>query len=257
MRPTRAAHPRWIPTNLGRSAVLSLTLVAASLGSAEAAQANTVSAPAFSPGPQATVPMTISVSGSADPSAILRVYVRPGGGTCTVTAGQPVPAPGSAEVIAQQPAPGPFSHSAAYTPDVAGPHSVCAYLYGASTGAGSAVSSGNFTAAPAPPPPPAATSPGAPAAPGATAVTPARKRCVVPTLKGRTYFGARLLIRRAGCTVGSVFRPDLRTSRRERARGRVLRVVSQSPRPRSLRAKGARVTLRLAYVTPKRSSSSR
>ena len=79
----------------------------------------------------------------------------------------------------------------------------------------------------------------------------------MPTLKGRTYFGARLLIRRAGCTVGSVFRPDLRTSRRERARGRVLRVVSQSPRPRSLRAKGARVTLRLAYVTPKRSSSSR
>jgi len=253
MRPTRAAQSRWIPTNLGRSAVLSLTLVAASLGTAEAAQANTVSAPAFSPGPQATVPMTISVSGSADPSAILRVYVRPGGGTCTVTAGQPVPAPGSAEVIAQQPAPGPFSYSAAYTPAVAGPHSVCAYLYGASTGAGSAVSSGNFTAAPAPPPP-AATSPGAP---GATAVTPPKKRCVVPTLKGRTYFGARLLIRRAGCTVGSIFRPDLRTSRRERARGRVMRVVSQSPRPRSLRANGARVTLRLAYVTPKRSSSSR
>ena len=68
--------------------------------------------------------------------------------------------------------------------------------------------------------------------------------------------GARTLIRRAGCTVGTVFRPDLRTSRIARARGRVLRVVSQSPKPRTARALNARVTLRLAYVTPKRSSSS-
>jgi hypothetical protein len=75
----------------------------------------------------------------------------------------------------------------------------------------------------------------------------------VPTLKGRTYFGARLLLRRAGCSVGSVFRPDLQTSRRLRAQGRVLRVTTQYPKPRSVRKLGARVTLRLAYVKRTRS----
>jgi hypothetical protein len=228
---------------------MSLALAVALLG-AEAAQAGSINAPAASAGAQATVPMTIAVTGSADPGSIQRVYVQAGGGTCTVTGGQPVPAPGSTAVIAEQPAPGPFSYSATYTPAVAGPHSLCAFLYGSSSGAGSAVSSGNFTVGPAPPPPPQPPA-GTTTPPGATQATPVRTRCVVPTLKGRTYLGARLLIRRAGCSVGSVFRPDLRTSRRERARGRVLRVVTQYPRPRTARAKGARVTLRLAYVTPK------
>ena len=57
--------------------------------------------------------------------------------------------------------------------------------------------------------------------------------------------------------MGSVFRPDLRTARRERARGRVLRVVLQYPKPRSVRRLGARVTLRLAYVKRPGSSSAR
>ncbi len=258
MHPTRAAHTRCIPTHHGGArrrvrslATLSLALTLTLLGTA-AAQAHTLNGPTFSPGPQATVPMTISVSGTADPTASVRVYVQPGG-SCpssdAVKAGS-TPA-GTTEVIAKQPV-GAFSYSATYTPPAPGSYALCAFLFDTSATSGTSASSAGFTVGPAPPPPPpppAGTTP----APGATGATPA-KRCVVPTLKGRTYFGARLLIRRAGCNVGSVFRPDLRTSRRERARGRVLRVVSQSPKPRSLRAKGARVTLRLAYVTPKRSS---
>ena len=262
MRPMRAAEPRLTPTNLVRTAALSLALVAASLGTAGAAQANSLSAPVVSAGPQATVPMTVSVSGSGDPSAALRVYVQEGTGGCAGEGTGPQKAlaqslrPGSTEVIAQQPV-GPFAYSATYTPPVAGGYLVCAYLYGTSAGAGVSQTTKSFAVGPAPqpppPPPPAAT---APAAPGTTGLTPAKRRCVVPTLKGRTYLGARTLIRRAGCTVGTVFRPDLRTSRIARARGRVLRVVSQSPKPRTARALNARVTLRLAYVTPKRSSSS-
>jgi len=106
-----------------------------------------------------------------------------------------------------------------------------------------------------PPPPPAGTNPPA-AGPGTSGTAPRAKRCVVPTLKGRTYLGARTLIRRAGCNVGTVFRPELATSRRLRAQGRVLRVVSQSPQPRSVRKAGARVTLRLAYVKPARKARS-
>ncbi|HEV2776591.1 MAG TPA: hypothetical protein VGV90_13430, partial [Solirubrobacteraceae bacterium] len=83
---------------------------------------------------------------------------------------------------------------------------------------------------------------------------PRRTRCVVPTLKGRTYLGARRLIRRAGCSVGIVYRPDRRTKRIREAQGRVLRVASQYPRPRSVRRLNFRVMVRLAYVTPRRSS---
>ena len=259
MQPTRVAHPRWISTNRGRLTALSLALALTLLG-ADAARAHTLNGPTYSPAPRATVPMTISVSGVADPTATLRVYVQPGGAcpsSDSVKAGS-VPA-GTTEVIAKQPV-GAFSYSETYTPPAEGSYSLCAFIFDTSTTSGTSASSAGFTvgAPPPPPPPPPAPPAGSnpPATPGATGPT-AGKRCVVPTLKGRTYFGARLLIRRAGCTVGSVFRPDLRTSRRERARGRVLRVVSQSHRPRSLRAKGARVTLRLAYVTPKRSSSSR
>ena len=251
MQPKRAAHPRRISTNLRRVAALSVAFVLSPLG-AQAAQAGTINAPATSAGPRATVPMTIAVTGSADPGSILRVYVNAGSSSCTVTGGQPVPAPGATAVIAEQPAPGPFEYSGTYTPAVPGPHSVCAFLFGASTGAGSAVSSDNFTVGPAPPPPPAGTNPPGGSGPGAAGIAPRPKRCVVPTLKGRTYFGARLLIRRAGCSVRSVFRPDLRTARRLRAQGRVLRVTSQYPRPRSVRKLGARVTLRLAYVRPAR-----
>jgi len=254
MQPMRAAHPRWISTTLGRAAALSLALALTLLG-ANAAGAHTLNGPTYSPGPRATVPMTISVSGSADPTAIVRVYVQQSGicpSSADVKAGT-VPA-GATEVIAKEPV-GAFSYSATYTPPVAGSYTLCAYVFDTSTTTGTSASSTGFTVGPAPPPPPPPPpGTGTPAAPGATGATPAKTRCVVPTLKGRTYFGARLLIRRAGCSVGSVFRPDLRTSRRERARGKVLRVVSQYPKPRTARVKGARVTLHLAYVTPKRSS---
>ena len=261
MHPTRAAHERWIPTPLapargrGRAAsvvALSLGLALLLLG-AEAAQAHTLNGPTYSPAAQATVPMTISVSGSADPTAVLRVYVQPSGACPTSTQVQTgsIPA-GSTEVIAQQPV-GAFSYSGTYAPPSAGSYSICAFLFGGSSNTGTSASATSFGVGPAPPPPP----PGAansPTVPGVSTTTP-KKRCVVPTLKGRTYLGARLRIRRAGCNVGSVFRPDLRTSRAARARGRVLRVVLQYPKPRSVRRAGARVTLRLAYVKPSRWSS--
>lgn len=251
MHPTRAAHERWIPTNRVRArglTGLSVALALSLLG-ADAAHANSLTT-AVSTGARATVPMTVSASGSADPTATLRVYVQqPGGAGCAGggsgaenAAAQRLRA-GSTEVIAQQPL-GPFSYSATYTPPVAGSYSLCAYLFGSSPGTGASQSSTSFNVGAAPPPP--ATP--APAVPGTSGTPQAKKRCVVPTLKGRTYGGARTLIRRAGCSVGTVFRPSLRTSRAARARGRVLRVVSQSPRPRSVRKAGARVTLRLALV---------
>ena len=270
MHPTRAAHDRWTPLNVvsgpGRAATalaLALALVLMLLG-ADAAHANRLNGPTYSPGPRATVPMTISASGTADTTASLRVYVQQGGvcpTSANVAAGS-IPA-GSSQVIAEQPL-GPFSYSATYTPPVAGSYSICAFLIGSASNAGTSASATSFTAGPAPPPPPppaSPVSPGAtssPTAPGATGTpgttTSAKTRCIVPTLKGRTYRGARLLIRRAGCNVGSVFRPDLRSARVARARGRVLRVVLQYPKPRTVRRLGARVTLRLAYVTPRRSS---
>jgi hypothetical protein len=261
MHPTRPAHTRPNPTSPGgarrrAAAIAALSLALALLG-ADAARAHTLNGPTYSPGPRATVPMTISASGTADPTAVLRVYVQQGGpcpSSDAVKAGT-VPA-GATEVISKQPV-GAFSYSATYTPPVAGSYVLCAYIYDTSTTTGTSASSTGFTvgaAPPPPPPPPPGTT--TPATPGATGTATAKQRCVVPTLKGRTYFGARLLIRRAGCSVGSVFRPDLRTSRRERARGKVLRVSTQYPKPRTVRATGARVTLRLAYVTPKRRSAS-
>lgn len=250
MHPTRAAHERGIPTNPVRAGARTASVIALGLAlalmllAADAAQANTLHAPTASPGAQATVPMTISASGSADPTATLRVYVQQGGAcpsSANVEAGT-IPA-GSTEVIAHQPV-GPFAYSGTYTPPVAGSYSICAFLFGGSN-AGTSASSTSFAVGEL------VASGGAA---GVTNTTPAKTRCVVPTLKGRTYRGARLLIRRAGCSVGSVFRPDLRTGRVARARGRVLRVVLQYPKPRRVRKLGARVTLRLAYVTPRRSS---
>ena len=266
MHPTRAAHDRWTPTNLasapGRAATvmaLSLALGLMLLG-ADAAHANRLNGPTYSPSPRATVPMTISASGTADTAASLRVYVQQGGACPTsanVEAGN-IPA-GSTQVIAEQPV-GPFSYSATYTPPAAGSYSICAFLLGAASNAGTSASATSFSVGPAPPPPPpapAGTGTGtnaSPVAPGAAGTAPRRTRCVVPTLKGRTYLGARRLVRRAGCSVGIVYRPDRRTKRIREAQGKVLRVVSQYPRPHSVRRLNFRLMLRLAYVTPRRSS---
>ena len=261
MHPTRAAHHRWIPTNPaaapGRAAtvmVLSLALALMLLG-ADAAHANRLDGPTYSPNPRATVPMTITASGTADSAASLRVYVQQGGACPTsanVEAGN-IPA-GSTAVISERPV-GPFSYSATYTPPAAGSYSICAFLLG-SPNAGTSASATSFSVGPAPPPPapaPAGTN-ASPVAPGAAGTAPRRTRCVVPTLKGRTYLGARTLLRRAGCSVGIVYRPDRRTKRIREAQGKVLRVISQYPRPRSVRRLNFRVMLRLAYVTPRRSS---
>ena len=261
MHPTRAAQDRWTPTNLGSAPRRAATVTALSLAlalmllGADAAHANRLNGPTYSPGPRATVPMTISASGTADTAASLRVYVQQGGACPTsanVEAGN-IPA-GSTAVIAEQPV-GPFSYSATYTPPAAGSYSICAFLLGAASNAGTSASATSFSVGPAPPPPPAPAGTNAsPVAPGATGTAPRRTRCVVPTLKGRTYLGARKLIRRAGCSVGIVYRPDRRTKRIREAQGKVLRVVSQYPRPRSVRRLNFRLMVRLAYVTPRRSS---
>lgn len=259
MHPTRATHERRIPTTsaqarsrAARGTALSLALALAGLGAAAgAAQANTLNGPTVSSGARATVPMTVSVSGSADPTAALRVYVQPSGIPCASSSTVPTQgAPGAAEVISQEPV-GAFSYSGMYTPPAAGAYTVCAYLFGVSSNTGTSAASTSFVAGPAPPPPP----PGStnPSGPGATGTAPAAERCIVPKLKGRTYLGARTRLRRAGCNVGTVFRPGRATSRRLRAQGRVLRVVTQYPKPRSVKKAGFRVMLRLAYVKRARS----
>ena len=145
MHPTRAAHERWIPTNLapargrGRAAsvmALSLALALTLLG-ADAAHAHSLNGPTYSPGARATVPMTIGASGSADPTAALRVYVQQGGACPTsanVEAGT-IPA-GLTEVIARSSRSGAFSYSGTYTPPVAGSYSICAFLFGGSANTG-------------------------------------------------------------------------------------------------------------------------
>jgi hypothetical protein len=264
MHPPRAAHDRPTPTNLASAPCRAATVMALSLAlalmllGADAAHANRLNGPTYSPSPRATVPMTISASGTADSAASLRVYVQPGGACPTsanVAAGN-IPA-GSTEVIAERPV-GPFSYSATYTPPAAGSYSICAFLLGSTSNAGTSASATSFSVGPAPPPPSGATTqpPGTTQqpAPGASGTAPRRTRCVVPTLRGRTYLGARSLIRRAGCSVGIVYRPDRRTKRIREAQGKVLRVVSQYPRPRSVRRLNFRLMVRLAYVTPRRSS---
>jgi hypothetical protein len=260
MHPTRAAHDRWTAMNLTSAQRRAATVAALSLAlallllAADAAQANRLNGPTYSAGPRATVPMTISASGVADTPASLRVYVQQSGACPTsanVVAGT-IPA-GTTEVIAQQPT-GPFSYSATFTPPAPGSYSICAFLFGSTTNTGTSATATSFGVGPAPPPPPPRAGTTPPPAPGATGTTPRRTRCVVPTLKGRTYLGARTLIRRAGCSVGIVYRPDRRTKRIREAQGKVLRVVSQYPRPRSVRRLNFRLMVRLAYVTPRRSN---
>jgi beta-lactam-binding protein with PASTA domain len=76
-------------------------------------------------------------------------------------------------------------------------------------------------------------------APTATTAT----RCVVPNVKGRTYLGARTRLRRAGCSVGTVYRPT-----RTAPKGMVLRVTWQLQKPGSVRKLNSRIMLRLSFV---------
>lgn len=90
--------------------------------------------------------------------------------------------------------------------------------------------------------------PGAPR-PAGTAKGGARPAgCVVPNLRRRTLAGARRALARAHCRLGSV------RKRRSRARAsRRLVVTGQRPRPRTRRARGARVKVTLARpVVPSR-----
>ena len=61
-------------------------------------------------------------------------------------------------------------------------------------------------------------------------------RCVVPRVIGKRLAVARTRIRRANCSVGAV-------RRARAARKRAGKVLSQSPRPGSVRARGSKVKL--------------
>lgn len=237
------ARPRH---TLGAATLLALTLLA--MPGAGVAAANRLSAPTVSPNPRATVPMTISISGTADTPSILRVFVQPssatgcaGGGSGSANADAQAARPGSTEVIAREPA-AAFAYSATYTPATAGSYSLCAYLYGTTAATGSSQVSTNVSVGPAPPTP--LPSVGGMAPPAGVAPTgKAATRCVVPNLRGRTYLGARTVLKRAGCSVGTVYRPT-----RSAPKGMVLRVVWQLPQARSVRKVNSRVTLRLGFV---------
>lgn len=229
----------------GAATLLALTLLA--MPGAGVAAANRLTAPTVSPAPRATVPTTISISGTADTPSILRVFVQPssatgcaGGGSGAANADAQAARAGSTEVISREPV-AAFAYSATYTPASAGSYLLCAYLYGATAATGSSQVSTNFGVGPAPPPLPSG---GGMAPPTGVAPTgKAATRCVVPNLKGRTYLGARKVLKRAGCSVGTVYRPT-----RSAPKGMVLRVVWQLPKARSVRKVNSRVTLRLGFV---------
>lgn len=263
MLPRRAARSRWSAPSTVRAAVLSLTS-ALTLLCADAARANSLTVRVS----QVAEPVgtnIVSVEGVADLPATLRVFVHEGGSGC-VSAGSVAEnaaaqgaIAGSNELIRREPH-GPFAYSASFLHFGPGSVAVCAYLFDASPATEDKQVNGLLHFDPPPPPrppadqppvaePPATDQPGPPAE---TGIAPAAARCVVPALKGRTLVGARKLIRRAGCSIGTVARPGLRTSRRAWAQGRILRVVSQTPAPRSVVKANARVRLRLAYVTPRR-----
>src|SRR5436853_611558 len=81
-----------------------------------------------------------------------------------------------------------------------------------------------------PPPPPPAPPPNPPPQPP----PPSPVRCRVPRVTGLTVGAAKSRIRRAHCSVARI--------RRQRSK-RVGRVISQSPRPGTLRPRGAGVSL--------------
>ncbi len=218
---------------------LSLALAMLLLGTAGSAQAGSLEVSL-----EDSAVFTVNARGSADLPSTLRVFVQKAGPTdCAGGAGSAENAQaqaaraGSTEVITQAPS-GPFGYSARHSASGAGTYLVCAYLFDALPETDDhQVTLIVF----ADPPPPAD-------------IIAAPKPCVVPALKGRTLAGAGTLLRRAGCSVGTVLRPGQRTRRRALARGHVLRVVGQFPAPRSVRGAQARVLLRLAYVAPRRSS---
>ena len=248
MHVVRTGHARMGPTRPGRTlaaaATLALTLLA--IPGTGVASANSLAAPTISPAnPRATQPATISISGVATAESVLRVFVQPlaaiscaGGGSGEANAGAQAQRAGSVEVITRAPA-AAFAYSATYTPPAAGNYALCAYLYGTTAAMGASQVSSNFSVAPAPPPPASGTPPPVGVAPTHTTAT----RCVVPNVKGRTYLGARTRLSRAGCSVGTVYRPT-----RTAPKGMVLRVTWQLQKPASVRKLNSRVTLRLSFV---------
>ena len=255
MHVVRTGHAR-LGLTRPRSALAAATLLALMLlamPGAGVAAANRLSAPTVSPHPQAGVPMTIGIGGAADTPSTLRVFVQAspasgcaGGGSGAANAEAQAQRVGATEIISRTPS-AAFAYSAPYTPPAAGNYSLCAYLYGATPATGASQVATNFSVAPPPPVAPPAVA-GTPPPAGVAPAPHAVRRCVVPNVKRRTYGGARKLLRRAGCSVGTVYRPT-----RTAPRGMVLRVTWQLQKPRSVRKLNSRVMLRLGFVKRSRS----
>jgi hypothetical protein len=243
-------------TRRGGTVVLTSALAAGTLllGAGDAFAVDSLSVSA-SPGPQATVPMTIGAQGSTSEPSKLRVFVAQGG-DCANTASASTSAAaqaqrsGSVEVLSQDPS-GSFSYVTSYTPPAAGSYAICAYLFRTTetSNVSSQVSQGFAVgAAPVTAPPPAGDSGDM----GDTTVAQTQ-HCVVPKLKNHTYDGARKLLHRAGCIVGKVAKPDVKKARpvKRGGRRRILKVSTQSSPAGAVRRARAPISLRLKYVTPK------
>jgi hypothetical protein len=235
-------------------AALSASLVLTGAADARAADSLTISA---SEAPQAGVAMTIAARGSSNAPSRLRVFVQQGGDCAAGTGGAAANATrqaaksGSTEVIDAETS-GAFNYAASYTPPVAGTYKICAYVF--RSGPNGSMSSQVSQAFSVSEPPPAApgSTPGA-----ATDDTVAPKsNCVVPRLYMRMYATARKRLHAAGCIVGKVVRPSKKKAApvRRGGRRRILKVLSQSPKPGAVLKARARVNLRLVYVTPKTAS---
>lgn len=256
-----ATDPRHRPGTRPRAG---RTIVAAALGASLllVGAADALAADSLTIGgsgtPQATVPMTITASGSSSEPSSLRVFVQQGGAECAsgaagggaANAANEAARPGTTEVISETTS-GAFNYAATYTPPAAGTYKVCAYSFrtGPVSSASSQVSQA-FTVAEAPSPPAAGTPP------GATSDVAKTDRCVVPKLKGRLYETARKRLHAAGCIIGKVIRPNKRKAAplRPGGRRRILKVLSVTPKPGTVLKARGRVTLRLVYVTPKTAS---
>jgi hypothetical protein len=198
-----------------------------------AANSQSFSTPVVSANPVAGMPVTLTETGSSDPSSTMTVSAQPGGGACTPAAVQ----------IDSAVVSGNFTHVTTFTPAEAGTYTICFVFTGAN---GTQSESFSLDVAPPPPPPPA---------PAPTTPAPATARCVTHQLLRHTLAYAEHLLSKADCKLGRVYRPSQHTlavaRRRDGGRTPSLIVVSQTPhKPGIVAYAGAVVAVRLGVRPP-------
>jgi hypothetical protein len=206
-------------------AALALPLTPLLAPSTAAAGSQSFTTPVVSANPVAGVPVTLTETGTSDPSSTLTVSAQPGGGACTAAAVQI-----DSAVVA-----GSFTHVTTFTPAQSGTYTICFVFTGAN---GTQSESFTIDVAPAPPPPPP------------TSTAPATAKCVTPQLLRHTLAYAEHLLGKADCKLGRVYRPSARTlavaRRHDGGRAPSLIVVSQTPhKPGTVSYAGGVVAVRL------------